>query len=222
MLNTMDSPGAVPKTSNRFLWLAIAGFAGTSLALATALVQVNRQAEPVKTAEAPTQLVAKVEEPAKQPSTKVTQDSGAKFVQQPTANKTKAQSSTHVAHASSEAVRAPAAPAVVCANCGTVETVTPLQRDAAQGSGAGVVAGAVLGGLVGNQFGGGDGKTLATIAGAVGGGYAGNAVEKKMKKVTVYQVEVRMANGTTRTFEQSSPAAIGAQVKVEGNALKPA
>ena len=221
-MNTMDSPGAVPKTSNRFLWLAIAGFAGTSLALATALVQVNRQAEPVKTAEAQTQLVAKAEEPVSRPSTKVTPDAGAKLAQAPSVHKAKAHTSATPAHSSTEVVREPSSSVVACANCGTVEAVTPLQRDAAQGSGAGVVAGAVLGGLVGNQFGGGDGKTLATIAGAVGGGYAGNAVEKKMKKVTVYQVEVRMANGTTRMFEQSSPATVGAQVKVEGNALRPA
>ena len=39
--------------------------------------------------------------------------------------------------------------------------------------------GAVVGGLLGNQVGGGNGKTLATIAGAVGGGYLGNEIAKK-------------------------------------------
>jgi uncharacterized protein YcfJ len=33
--------------------------------------------------------------------------------------------------------------------------------------------------LIGNQVGGGNGKTLATIAGAVGGGYIGNEVAKR-------------------------------------------
>lgn len=46
---------------------------------------------------------------------------------------------------------------------------------------AGTAIGAVLGGLVGNQFGGGSGKTLATVGGAVAGGYAGNQVQKGMQ-----------------------------------------
>lgn len=48
-------------------------------------------------------------------------------------------------------------------------TVSPL----------GMGVGAVVGGLVGSQVGGGNGKTLATIAGAVGGGYLGNEVAKR-------------------------------------------
>lgn len=43
----------------------------------------------------------------------------------------------------------------------------------------GMGVGAVVGGLVGSQVGGGNGKTLATIAGAVGGGYLGNEVAKR-------------------------------------------
>jgi uncharacterized protein YcfJ len=39
--------------------------------------------------------------------------------------------------------------------------------------------GAVLGGLLGSQVGGGNGKTLAAIAGAVGGGYLGNEIAKR-------------------------------------------
>jgi uncharacterized protein YcfJ len=34
--------------------------------------------------------------------------------------------------------------------------------------------GAVIGGLIGNQVGGGNGKKLATVAGIIGGGYLGN------------------------------------------------
>ncbi|MBT9569392.1 MAG: glycine zipper 2TM domain-containing protein [Thiobacillus sp.] len=47
---------------------------------------------------------------------------------------------------------------------------------------AGTAIGAVLGGVVGNQIGGGKGKTLATVAGAAGGGYAGNQVQKNMQE----------------------------------------
>ena len=49
----------------------------------------------------------------------------------------------------------------------------------AQKSPLGIGVGAVLGGLLGNQVGGGKGKTLATIAGVVGGGYLGNEVAKR-------------------------------------------
>ncbi|MBG6071994.1 MULTISPECIES: glycine zipper 2TM domain-containing protein [unclassified Polaromonas] len=49
----------------------------------------------------------------------------------------------------------------------------------AQNSPIGIGVGAVVGGLLGNQLGGGKGKTLATIAGAVGGGYVGNEIAKR-------------------------------------------
>lgn len=108
----------------------------------------------------------------------------------------------------------------VCLNCATVVAVTPLERGV-EPSGAGAVAGGVLGALVGQQFGGGSGKTAATIIGAVGGGMAGNEIEKKMKKEVVYQVQVRMDDGSSRSFEQTQPASVGARVRVEGQALLP-
>jgi outer membrane lipoprotein SlyB len=112
-------------------------------------------------------------------------------------------------------------PKEVCINCGTVESVTPVQREAAP-SGAGALAGAVLGGLVGNQFGGGDGKTIVTMIGVMGGGWAGNTVEKRMKVQTLYQVTVRMDDGSTRAVEQAALPAVGTRVTVEGNVLTPA
>ena len=46
--------------------------------------------------------------------------------------------------------------------------------------------GAVVGGLLGNQVGGGNGKTLATVAGAAAGGYAGNRIQDKVQKGDTY------------------------------------
>lgn len=46
----------------------------------------------------------------------------------------------------------------------------------------GTAIGAVAGGLLGNQVGGGKGKTLATVAGAVGGGIAGNRIEASRQR----------------------------------------
>jgi uncharacterized protein YcfJ len=36
----------------------------------------------------------------------------------------------------------------------------------------------MVGGLVGNQFGHGNGRSAMTLAGAAGGAYAGHAIEK--------------------------------------------
>jgi surface antigen len=44
----------------------------------------------------------------------------------------------------------------------------------------GTVAGAVIGGIIGNQFGRGGGKVAATFAGAVIGGIVGNAIGKDL------------------------------------------
>ena len=43
----------------------------------------------------------------------------------------------------------------------------------------GVGAGALIGGLVGNQVGGGNGKKLATVAGLIGGGFLGNEIANR-------------------------------------------
>jgi uncharacterized protein YcfJ len=50
---------------------------------------------------------------------------------------------------------------------------------------AGTAIGAIAGGLLGNQVGGGKGKTLATVAGAVGGGYAGHEVQQNRQENNV-------------------------------------
>ena len=114
-----------------------------------------------------------------------------------------------------------AAPPVkaVCATCGTVEAVTPITREG-KGSGVGIVAGGVLGAVVGNQIGGGNGRTAATVLGAVGGGWAGNKVEKNIKKDTIYAVRVRMEDGSVTTKELGTAPAVGAPVTVSGGSLR--
>lgn len=93
----------------------------------------------------------------------------------------------------------PVAQAPACYDCGRVIAVNAIQSQP-QTSGVGGIGGAVVGGLLGNQVGNGNGRTLATIAGAVGGAYAGNEVEKRTKHTVSYQVKVRMEDGQTRTF----------------------
>jgi outer membrane lipoprotein SlyB len=152
-------------------------------------------AGPVAASPAPAPVVAAAGTPAASPAPSVVTESGVLVSQ-------------------------PAPQRVVCSTCGTVEAVTPIQRNVSQGSGVGAVAGGALGAVVGNQIGRGSGRMLATVIGAVGGGLAGNAIEKNIKKQTVYQVQVRMEDGSLRTLEQSSPATVGARVTVEGNQMR--
>jgi outer membrane lipoprotein SlyB len=90
-----------------------------------------------------------------------------------------------------------------CGNCGNVESVRAIKQRA-EGSGLGAAGGAVIGGLLGNQVGGGTGRQLATVAGAVGGAVVGNQVEGNMKATTTWEIRVRLDDGTLRTFNQSS------------------
>ncbi|SAK71180.1 glycine zipper 2TM domain-containing protein [Caballeronia ptereochthonis] len=99
----------------------------------------------------------------------------------------------------------------------TVQTAQPT-------TGLGAVGGAVVGGLAGTQIGNGRGRTAATIIGAIGGGLAGNQIEHAVHKATTYQVQVRMDDGSVRTFnyEAAPGVAIGQKVRVSGETLTPA
>lgn len=117
----------------------------------------------------------------------------------------------HASYAEPARASAPA----ICHSCGQVVDVQTYSQPA-QASGVGMVAGAVLGGVLGNQVGGGNGRKLATVAGAVGGGYAGNEIEKRSRATTSYQVRVRMEDGDTRTFSYAQQPAwnVGDRVRV--------
>ena len=69
----------------------------------------------------------------------------------------------------------------------------------------GTVAGALIGGVLGNQVGGGNGKKIATVAGAAAGGYAGNKVQQNMQ-----------AKDTYTTYEQRCHTVNESKVKLLG------
>lgn len=217
MSATFETPKS-NSTGNKPLWAAVSVLGVAVLALGATLIYVQtRPEEPrlaVLSAAAPAPTGAASASTAALPAPL---DSGKN------ATPKKAAHNTSQPVATSATAPQPMAPATraICGNCGTVESVTPIQRDGTAG-GTGVLAGGVLGALVGNQIGDGNGKAAATILGAIGGGVAGNAVEKKMKKETVYQVQVRMEDGSRRTLEQTVPALVGSKVIVEGNTLQPA
>jgi outer membrane lipoprotein SlyB len=109
--------------------------------------------------------------------------------------------------------------AQACASCGVIESVTPVQQKG-EGTGVGAVAGGVVGGALGNQMGHGNGRAAMTILGAIGGGLAGNEIEKRTRSETVYQVAVRMDDGSLRTITQRTAPTAGQRVTVQGQTIK--
>jgi outer membrane lipoprotein SlyB len=110
--------------------------------------------------------------------------------------------------------------AVVCEDCGRVNEVKQEKRKGSGGA-VGIVGGAVVGGLLGNQIGKGTGNTVATVGGAVAGGFAGNEVQKRVTSKTVWVTRVTLRDGSTRSFEQEAQPTwkAGSLVKVQGKAL---
>jgi len=222
------------------LWAAI-GILGVAVLGMGATMLYNQRAQPpaasvaaVATPQAPAapQLAGPaasanatddlIEKPAVAPAKPAAAPAPAKKVVKPQPKPAPAPSYSGVSPAPS-AAPAPvmaAAPAV-CAVCGSVESVTPVERSAKPaGPGVGAVAGGVLGAVLGNQVGHGGGRTAATILGAVGGGFAGNAIEGQIRKETVYQVGVRMEDGSHRTLEVARAPAVGSRVTVDGAVLR--
>ncbi|MES2423869.1 MAG: glycine zipper 2TM domain-containing protein [Pseudomonadota bacterium] len=90
---------------------------------------------------------------------------------------------------------------LLCDNCAMVQSVKEEERKG-KGGAVGVIGGAVIGGLLGNQVGGGTGKTVATVGGAAAGGLVGNEVQKRVTKKKVWVTTVKMRDGSVRNFEQ--------------------
>jgi outer membrane lipoprotein SlyB len=110
--------------------------------------------------------------------------------------------------------------AVVCGNCGVVESVT-AEEIKGQGSGLGAITGGVVGAVLGHQIGSGRGRDVATVAGVVGGGVAGNEIEKNVKKSKRYLIRVHMEDGSTRVVTETVAPALstGQRVRVEGDSV---
>jgi outer membrane lipoprotein SlyB len=107
-----------------------------------------------------------------------------------------------------------------CTNCATVEAVNLVQ---ANGNGGALAtgAGAVVGGLLGNQVGSGNGRTAATVAGALGGAIAGREIERSRNGGQRYNVVVRFGDGSTQTiaYDNEPGFRAGDHVKVNDGVL---
>lgn len=131
-------------------------------------------------------------------------------------------------HKSASAHSAPvhvasAAPAkAICTICGVVESTNEITVRG-EGSGLGAVGGAVVGGLLGHQVGGGHGKDAMTVVGAVGGALAGNQIEKQAKSTKSYDITVRMNDGSRRVIREANATSwhAGDHVKIVDGAIHP-
>ena len=101
-----------------------------------------------------------------------------------------------------------------CSECGVVQSTRVITQPG-DGGAVGIVGGAVVGGLLGNQVGDGRGKDIATVAGAVGGAMVGNEIEKRVDTTKRYETVVRFNDGTTRTLTATNPTAWRAGDKVK-------
>jgi len=85
---------------------------------------------------------------------------------------------------------------------GTIESVRPVKVNEDHAP-VGTIAGAAVGGLLGNQIGHGGGRAAATILGAVGGGYLGNKIEHNATEHNGTEIVVRLDSGHTIAVVQA-------------------
>nr|WP_246129343.1 glycine zipper 2TM domain-containing protein [Verticiella sediminum] len=98
---------------------------------------------------------------------------------------------------------------------GTVLNVRNITIQPEQSTGAGTVAGAALGGLAGNQIGGGSGRTIATVVGGLAGALAGTQAERGLEKRAGYEITVRLDNGEVRVVAQEADVQLYAGQRVQ-------
>jgi len=97
-------------------------------------------------------------------------------------------------------------------------TVTDVAQ-VALAEAVGAVAGGIGGAVIGSKIAGRGNHTVGGLVGAIGGGLLGNAVEKHVRVYTMYDVQVRMDDGSVRTVRQSAAPAVGSRVTVDGKTL---
>ena len=204
---------------HRGVWIGGGLMALTIIALATTLVVRNNDALPDTTGSTATPLVA---------TATTTEPSSAATPAPVAAQTTPVNESTRPVHHTpspvhhetardNEPERVAAAP--VCNTCGVIDGYSAVQVKG-QNNGVGAVAGGLGGALVGSKIAGRSNHTLGGVIGAVGGGLLGNAIETHQRTATVYDVRVRMADGSVRTVRQASVPNVGQRVSVEGNTLR--
>ncbi|MDN3522491.1 glycine zipper 2TM domain-containing protein [Halomonas ramblicola] len=104
---------------------------------------------------------------------------------------------------------------------GTIQALrqVQVQADSRAGGIVGTGGGAVIGGLLGNQVGGGSGRRLATAAGVIGGAVAGSRIEESSNRVTAWEMEIRRDDGMNVVVVQKADQnfQVGQRVRLIGS-----
>ncbi len=213
--NLNQTPSNAPGI-HRGVWIGGGLMALTIIALATTLVVKNNDALPDAASATPGAPATQQSSVANPPV--VTGQSGSNA---PVHEAARPVHHTPTRNAQGNAYNEPpqqVAAAPVCTTCGVIDGYSAVQVKG-QNNGVGAVAGGVGGALVGSKIAGRSNHTLGGVIGAVGGGLLGNAIESHERTTTVYDVRVRMADGTVRTVRQATIPNVGQRVNVEGNTL---
>lgn len=112
-------------------------------------------------------------------------------------------------------------PTAACSDCGKVVAVSIAEKDG-KSNALGLLAGGAAGALLGNQIGGGTGKTIATVGGAAGGAYAGKKIQEKVNAHKVWTVTAQFSDGSKHSFDFDSDPGfkVGDAVKRKGSSLE--
>ena len=107
-------------------------------------------------------------------------------------------------------------------NSGVITSIEPMRAEQQRVSPIGAIAGAVIGGFLGNQVGAGGGKALATGAGVVGGALAGNEVGRRAEAggaPDIYRIGIQYDGGGTQFIDVRDPSGLrtGERVRVDGS-----
>jgi outer membrane lipoprotein SlyB len=109
--------------------------------------------------------------------------------------------------------------AAACTACGVVESVRTVQAAAPD---SGVMAGGVVGGILGNQ-GGDSGPAAVTMVGAGASAYTGHELERNVKKSLHYEIRVRMDDRSVQTFTAAgAEVGVGQRVRIRDGRPVPA
>ena len=220
-MNTTTTPNSPAAGLPRGIWIGGGLMAATIVALAaTLVVKGNNDSAPGTPAQAAATVPAGDTTTAATPTVVAQQSQSVAPVNEaarPVHHTAPShhESNGNVAAESSQQVAA----APVCASCGVIDGYSAVQVQG-KNNGVGAVAGGVGGALLGSKIAGRNNHTLGGAIGAIGGGLLGNAIESHERVATVYDVRVRMADGSIRTVRQSQVPTVGQRVNVEGNTLR--
>ena len=103
---------------------------------------------------------------------------------------------------------------------GRIVQIDPVSLQGDHRMGLGMVLGAVAGGVLGHQFGGGNGRDVMTVMGTLGGGLFGRHVENNsVDRRAGQHIIVKVNNGVAVGITQPADPAlrVGDQVRIDGS-----